>query len=59
MQVLDAAVHEDGELRSKAIRLTGNRLLPDELLAPEILSFAEQHLQTMVAGLPTGIHAHL
>lgn len=52
-------MHEDGELRSKAIRLTGNRLLPDELLAPEILSFAEQHLQTMVAGLPTGIHAHL
>ena len=46
-QVLQATVHADADLRSKAIRLTGNRLLPEPLLEPRVLDFAAQHLRML------------
>ncbi|KAK9793182.1 hypothetical protein WJX73_008046 [Symbiochloris irregularis] len=45
--VLQATVHADADLRSKAIRLTGNRLLPEPFLEARILDFAAQHLRLL------------
>ena len=52
--MLEAAVHADAELRSKAIRLTGNRLLPEPALASRIEDFAAQHLQLLTVYSPPG-----
>lgn len=64
LQVLGAAVHEDEDLRGKAIRLTGNRLLPVPFLAPRIEAFAHEHLRMLAAAaegedqlLGAGYHA--
>ena len=52
LQVLEAAVGPEAGLREKAIRLTGNRLWPDQRVQLAIASRAQASLDSLIQGQP-------
>ncbi|KAK1278574.1 hypothetical protein QJS04_geneDACA021132 [Acorus gramineus] len=50
---LQSAVHQNDEVRMKAIRLVANKLYPIQCIAQKIEDFASQKLLSVVDGFPT------